>query len=64
MMIKTFHTCIGEGPEEAKTTDFGGILRFKPLYCQSVATKLPNLLKKWISVFYTIPPNFIPKLRH
>jgi len=34
MMIKKFHTCIGEGPEEAKNMDFGGILRLKPLYCQ------------------------------
>jgi len=61
MMIKKVDTCNGGGAKGAKTTDFGGIPRFKVLFCQSVCTKPPNLLKKCISVFYTIPPNLMPK---
>jgi len=38
MMNKKVKTSFGGGPKRAKTTDFGGILRFKPVFCQSAST--------------------------
>jgi len=35
-MIKKGDTCIGGRPKGAKISDFGGILRFNILFCQSV----------------------------
>jgi len=61
MMIKNVDTCVGGGTKGAKTTDFAGILRFKLLFCQSAGANPPNLLKKCISMLYTIPPKFMPK---
>jgi len=39
MMIKKVDTSFGGGSKGEKTSDFGGILRFKPLFCQP-ASKL------------------------
>jgi len=39
MMIKKVDTFFGGGSKGEKTSDFGGILRFKPLFCQP-ASKL------------------------
>jgi len=38
MMIKKIDTSFVGRPKGAKTSDFGSILRFKPLFCQSVPT--------------------------
>jgi len=40
MMIKKVEISFGVGSKGPKTTDFGGILKFKPLFCQSAPT--PN----------------------
>jgi len=37
-MIENVETYFGEGSNGAKTMDFGGILRFKPHFCQSAPT--------------------------
>jgi len=39
MMIKSWNF-FWWGVQEGKNTDFGGILRFKPLFCQPAPTKL------------------------
>jgi len=64
MMIKKVDTSFFGGSKGAKTSDFGTILRFKPLICQSVAypPTPPNLQKRCISVFYNIPLNFKAKV--
>jgi len=46
MIIKRINTCIGGGSKGAKTSDFGCILRFKPLFCQSAFTNPTNLAEK------------------
>jgi len=43
MMIKKVETLFNGGPKGAKTTDFGGILRFKLLFCQSAPTTSTKL---------------------
>jgi len=40
MMIKKVDTSFGGGSKGAKTSDFGGISRFKPFFCQPAPTKL------------------------
>jgi len=62
MMIKKVETCIRGGPKGAKTTDCGGILMFKLLFCQSVGTNLPKLAEK---VFFGVlhhPTKFHAKI--
>jgi len=61
MMIKKVEISFGVGSKGPKTTDFGGILKFKPLFCQSAPTPPPNVQKRCIWVSYNIPPNFKPK---
>jgi len=50
-MIKKVETPFGGGYRESKTMDFGGILRFKPLFCQSAPAPPQNLQKRciWVS---------------
>jgi len=38
MMKKTVEICFGGGSNGAKTKNFGFVLRFKPLFCQSTST--------------------------
>jgi len=38
MMIKKVEISFGREPKGAKNMDFGGILRFKQLFCQSAPT--------------------------
>jgi len=45
MMIKKV-TTFGGGSKEAKTTNFGGILRFKPLFWQPAPTNPTKLAEK------------------
>jgi len=58
MMIKKVKTSFGGGSKRAKTTDFGGILGFKPRFCQSAPTKLAE--KMYLGDLQ-LPPNFKPK---
>jgi len=46
MMTKKVENSFGGGSKGAKVTDFGGILRFKPLLCQPAPTNPTKVAKK------------------
>jgi len=46
MMIKKVDTSFVRRVQRGKTTVFGGILRFKPLFCQSASTNLAEVSEK------------------
>jgi len=61
MMIKQVVTSFVGGSKGSKTWDFGAILRFKPLICLSVPTKLAE--KVHLGVLQH-PLNIKPKVWH
>jgi len=46
MMITNVEFFLGAQSNGAKTSDFGGELRFKPLFCQSVPTNPTKVAEK------------------
>ena len=55
MIIKKVDACFGGGSKGAKATDFGGILRFKPFFCQPASTHQPHQTStKCVSGCFTI----------
>jgi len=51
MMINKVDTSFGGESKRAKTLDFGAILTFKPLFCQSVPTNPTKLAEKVFGCF-------------
>jgi len=62
MIIKKVDTSFLGGAKGAKTSDFGAILRFKPLICQSVATNPIKLAEKLYFCVLQLPTKFQAKI--
>jgi len=61
MMIKKVDTFIGGGPRGQNPRILGVFWGSSYFSASRQPPTSPNLLKRCISVFHTIPPNFMPK---